>query len=432
MLEAPVGDSSLRLTPPRADSTIALELSKADQHSEKPLDGLRVLDFTRVLSGPYCTLLLSDLGADVIKVERIDGGDETRAWGPPFLDAKAGIATYFAALNRGKRSLAVDLNQQRGRELVATLATRCDVVVENFRPGVAQSLSIDHGTLAARNPAIVSCSINGFGSRGPFAEMAATEIVVEALSGLMEITGTVDGPPVRFGVAMVDIATGLTASTKILAALMRARSSGTGTHLEVPLYSVAIAALGTSIAAFTATGVEPKRWGSHHPSICPYGGFPTNNGFLITGVISDDAWPQFCEALQLPELATDPELVTNAQRVARRQRLEARIGAQTELQSTEYWLERLHQRRLLGAPVRGVGQAVGDELIESMGLLHPLERYPQVMVPGLDGTTVAAWVPQLGEHSAQILRELLGLGPAEIAGLTAAGVVASAAETIGV
>ncbi len=385
-----------------------------------------------MLAGPYCTLLLADLGADVIKVERIDGGDETRAWGPPFLDATGEIATYFAALNRGKRSLAVDLNQRSGRDLVGDLGARCDVVVENFRPGVAARLGIDHDTLAAKNPTIVSCSINGFGSSGPFAELAATEIVVEALSGLMEITGTIDGPPVRFGVAMVDIATGLTASTKILAALMRARSNGTGTHLEVPLYSVAIAALGTSIAAYTATGVEPNRWGSHHPSICPYGGFPTADGFLITGVISDDAWPQFCEALQLPELATDPDLATNAQRVARRQAVEARIGAQTALQSIEYWLERLHQRRLLGAPVRGVGQAVGDELMKSMGLLHPLERYPQVMVPGLDGATAAAWVPQLGEHSAQILSELLGHGTAEIARLFAAGVVASAAETIGV
>jgi crotonobetainyl-CoA:carnitine CoA-transferase CaiB-like acyl-CoA transferase len=391
---------------------------------------MRVLDFTRVLSGPYCTLLLSDLGADVIKVERIEGGDETRGWGPPFLEGEEGIATYFAALNRGKRSLAVDLNQAGGRELVAALATTSDVVVENFRPGVAERLGVDHGSLVARNPAIVSCSINGFGSHGPFAEVAATEIVIEALSGLMEITGTPEGPPVRFGVAMVDIATGLTASTKILAALLRARSSGKGCHLEVPLYSVAMAALGTSIAAYTATGVEPTRWGSHHPSICPYGGFPTEDGFLITGVISDEAWPIFCEALELPELGADVQLATNAQRVARRQLVEARIAATTARRTTAHWLDRLHQRRLLGAQVRRVGEAVSDELIRSMGLLLPVEGFPRVLVPSLDGRNAASSVPGLGEHSEQVLSGLLGLGSDEVATLVAAGVVASAAETL--
>jgi crotonobetainyl-CoA:carnitine CoA-transferase CaiB-like acyl-CoA transferase len=387
------------------------------------LAGVRILDFTRVLAGPYCTLLLADLGADVVKVEKIEGGDETRAWGPPFLGGGSDTSTYFAALNRGKRSLAVDLTRPDGRELIASLAVQADAVVENFRPGVAERLGIDHDTLATRNAALVSCSINGFGSTGPYAEMAATEIVIEALSGLMEITGAVDGPPVRFGVAMVDIAAGLTASTKILAALMGARSSGRGVHLEVPLYAVAMGALGTLAASYTATGVEPTRWGSHHPTICPYGGFPTADGFLITGVIGDEAWPSFCEALELPELARIEEYATNAQRVTRRTELEATIAAGTARRTTAEWLERLRDRRLLGAPVRRVGEAVSDELARTMNVLVPLESFPHVRVPRLDGSDVDARVPRLGEHTSEILSGMLHLDQARVDALTRAGVV---------
>ena len=211
-----------------------------------PLAGLRVLDFTRILSGPYATMLLADLGAEVVKVERPGGGDDTRSWGPPFLD---GMSTYFAAVNRGKRSVAIDLQRRRGRELAARLAASSDILIENFRPGVSKRLGLDFETLAGANPRLVYASINGFGSHGPRALDAGTEVIVEAETGLMAMMGTPDGPPVRFGVAMVDIATGMALVSGVLAALLERERSGRGRQLEFPLYSTAFSCLATVIAS---------------------------------------------------------------------------------------------------------------------------------------------------------------------------------------
>lgn len=401
-----------------------------DSVDSLPLRGVRILDFTRILSGPYCSLLLSDLGADVIKVERSPTGDDTRAWGPPFLNEADGISTYFAALNRGKRSISLDLTTTEDQALIDQLIPKVDVVLQNFRPAVAAKLGLTYERLCALNPAVVSCAISGFGSTALYAGFPGTEIVAEAMSGLMEVTGPKDGDPVRFGIAMVDIATGLTAATRIVAALLQARNTGRGSHVECSLYATALASLGTLITSFSATGEEPRRWGSHHPSIVPYGGFRTADGHLVTGAINDAMWPSLCEALHLEELARRPDLQTNAGRVEHRREVETAIGLRCATRSTSYWLGRLHERGLLGAPIRTVGQAVEDPVTRESDLFVKLEGFPRVTVPRLDSVPAAdvvQCVPRLGEHTAEVLAEFLA--PAEWPNAAQSGTAAMPSES---
>ncbi|MDW5593027.1 CaiB/BaiF CoA-transferase family protein [Conexibacter stalactiti] len=375
-----------------------------------PLEGVRVLDFTRILSGPYCSLLLSDLGADVIKVERPRVGDDTRHWGPPYLDEEAAVSTYFAALNRGKRSIALDLTDDDDRATLDRLVERVDVVIENFRPEVAEQLGLAHERLAGINPAIVTCSVSGYGRTGPYAGLAGTEIVVEAMSGLMEVTGPADGEPVRMGIAMVDIATGLAAATRIVAALLHARESGVGAPVDVSLYATAIGALGTLVTSYSATGDQPRRWGSHHPTISPYGGFPCADGHLITGVINDARWSVFCSVIELPDLAEREQFATNALRVTHREELESAIAAQTRTRPVEHWVGRLRREGLLAAPIRTVGAAVDDAATRQMGLFVEIDGHPGVVSPRLDGVAhdgAPQTVPRLGEHQQTVLAELL-------------------------
>lgn len=394
----------------------------------RPLEGVRVLDFTRILSGPYCTLMLADMGADVIKVERSDRGDDTRSWGPPFLDEPT-VSTYFASLNRGKRSVAINFRAPGSGALLGRLASASDVVIENFRPGVAEQVGLDYSTLSSRNRRIVVCSISGYGRSGPYADFPGTEIVVEGMSGLMDITGPSDGDPVRFGIAMVDIATGLTAATRIVASLLHARQAGIGTFIECSLYGTALAALGTLITSYSQTKEEPRRWGSHHPSVVPYGAFPTADGHLITGVINDATWRVFCEALELSELSERPDYSSNAGRVEGREELEAAIGVKTATRPTGYWLERLRDRNLLAAPVRTVGEAITDPATLDMGLFVPIAAHPGVVSPRLDGVAGSKSeqpVPLLGEHTREVLSELLEMSDAEFNALVSEGIIFSA------
>jgi len=375
--------------------------------STSPLAGVTVLDFTRILSGPYCTLLLADQGAEVIKVEAPDGGDDTRRWGPPFL--ADGSSAYFAALNRGKKSIVVDLRLPAGRARIHALVRRVDVVVENFRPGVAERLGIDFSTLSGLNPRLVVCSISGYGLDSGYSHLPGTEIIIEAMSGAMHVTGDPDGEPVRFGPAMIDIATGLTAATKITAALLRARETGEGAHVTSSLYATALASLSTLITSYGVDGVEPRRWGSHHPSIAPYGGFPTADGNLVTGAINDRTWTTFVAVLGLE---VEAGWATNPGRVADRDRLNERIAAITRTRTTGEWVDLLNEHGLLVAPIRTVGQAVDDPVTQSMNLLVPLDGESTVSAPRLDGEPAGDGTPQhvpaIGEHTDEILGGLAG------------------------
>ncbi len=395
---------------------------------ERPLSGVRVADFSRILAGPYFALLLQDMGAEVIKIERADRGDDTRGWAPS-LEAPPGeprISTYFAALNRGKQSVAIDFRRPGARELTQRLAAACDIVVENFRPGVAVDMGIDYAGLSGLSPRVVCCSISGYGNAGELAHLPGTEIVVEGMSGLMAVTGPADGEPARFGVALIDITTGLTGAVRTLGALLEARATGVGGQVDVSLYGTALGVLGTLVADYTRTGAEPRRWGSHHPSLVPYGGFPTADGHLITGVLNDAMWEPLCEALEAPELAAREEWRTMRGRVAGRAELEPLFGEATRRRTTAFWLERLSARGLLAAPIRGVGEAVADAATQATGLLVALEGHAGVVATRLDSVARPGSVepvPRLGEHTHEVLRRVLGLADDELALLAEAGVI---------
>ncbi|MGV9864063.1 CaiB/BaiF CoA transferase family protein [Rhodococcus koreensis] len=408
------------------DTTPTLTGHQNEPTAALPLLGVRVLDFTRILSGPYCTLFLAEMGAEVIKIERPEVGDDTRAWGPPFLDEHDDISTYFAALNRGKASVALDITTDRGREIVRKLAAKCDVVIENFRPGVAERYGLDYLSLSAANPTIVTCAISGFGRGGAYANLPGTEIVVEGMSGLMSVTGPREGEPVRFGIAMTDIATGLTAACRIVAALGLARQTGTGSHVECSLYDTAVGVLGTLVASTSISGEVPGRWGSHHPSIVPYGGFPTIDGDVITGAVNDRMWPKLCTTIGATALLEDPELSTNSGRVRNRGRVEAGIAAATGTFKTEELVELLLAEGLLAAPIRTVADMVADPATRELGLFTSTEGHPDLVTsrvtgPGVDAGSGA--VPQLGHDTARILTRYANVAPAELATLSEAGVI---------
>ena len=393
--------------------------------AERPLEGVRILDFTRVLAGPYATLLLQDMGAEVIKVEDPGAGDDTRVWGPPFLPGRPDASAYFGSLNRGKLSIGLDLRRPESQEVVAALARSCHVAIQNFRPSTAVQLGVDPATLRHANPRLVTCSISGFGDSGPYGDLPGTEIVVEAMSGVMSVTGPPDGEPARFGVAMVDIATGLTAVTRILAALVRAGTSGVGAHVEASLYATAVGVLGTLITSYSATGEVPSRWGSHHPSLCPYGGFRTADGHLITGVINDRSWPELCDALGLDDLAGEERLRTNAGRVAARDEVEAAIHDRLRTRTTAYWVDLLRARGLLAAPVRTVAEAVDDPGMRALDLLVELEDGEGIWSPRLHGLAhpdEQASVARLGADTVEVLARVGSLEPERITDLLEGGV----------
>jgi crotonobetainyl-CoA:carnitine CoA-transferase CaiB-like acyl-CoA transferase len=389
---------------------------------EGPLTGTVVLDFTRILAGPYATMLLADLGAEVIKLERPVVGDDTRNWGPPFHGASS---TYFAAINRGKRSVAIALGSVRGRELARALAERADVVVENFRPGVMERLGLGHDDLEARNPGLVFATINGFGSRGPKARDAGTEVIVEAESGLMAMMGVPDGPPVRFGVAMVDISTGIALVAGVLASLLERTGTGRGRRLEFPLYATAISVLGTVI---TSASVDPSsqvgRWGSGHPSIVPYAAFAASDGFVVLGAINDEMWRRLVDALELEELRDDARAATNAERVRHRGLIEDAVARAVANRQTADLERRLHDRRVLVAPVRSPIDAIDAPQVAALDLIERVDglRLARTPLAQFTGTPLAV-APALGADTRAVLTGRLGLDDEELNVLVADGVL---------
>lgn len=371
-----------------------------------PLSGVRVLDLTRILAGPFATLMLADLGADVVKIEHPDTGDDTRLWGPPFLQS-SDASTYFSSLNRGKRSVALDLSSGSNRQRLYEALPGFDVVVDNFRPGVADKLGVGPATLKAFNPELVTASIRGFPHGHSLEFQPGTEIIVEALSGLMQVTGSPDGPPTRFGIAMVDIATGLTTATRILAELFAARNGSQAEHVEVSLYQTATASLGTLITSYTSAGIEPGRWGSRHPTICPYGAFQCRDGYIVTGALNDRSWQVLCRVLGLEVLAANDELRTNSGRVRNRDAIESAIEERTRAHSRHGLLNELRVAGLLAAPVRHVGEAVREDLQSTPGMFVALEGADGAVSPRLDGrmsrATQVQSVPRLGEHTENAL-----------------------------
>lgn len=370
----------------------------------RPLEGVRVLDLTRVLAGPYATMSLAELGADVIKVEMPGVGDETRIWGPPFVDTSS---AYFHAVNRGKRSIALDLTTEAGRATVDQLLASSDVVVENFRPGVPERLGLAASDVMARHPHLVYASITGFGRTGPMAAEAGTEVIVEAESGLMSITGAPGGEPVRFGVAMVDIATGLTMINGVLAALLERTRTGRGRRIDVSLYATALSSLGTVIASASAGGGAPRSWGSAHPSIVPYRAFRATDGHVVLGATNDAMFQRLVAALELAEQLGGDEWAGNADRVAGRDRLESFVQAAVGRLAVDEVLARLRAHRVLVAPVLSPDEAARSEQARALGVVVDEGGVLVTRGPLVAGRPDALGpAPGLGEHTDEILAEL--------------------------
>jgi len=387
-----------------------------------PLEGCTVLDFTRILSGPYATMLLADLGADVVKIERPGQGDDTRSWGPPFWN---GMSTYFAAVNRGKRSVAVDLASTAGRAAVQALAAGADVLVENFRPGVMERLGLSYDSLRELNPGLIYASINGFGSAGPKAHEPGTEVIVEAETGLMAMMGAEDGPPARFGVAMVDIATGMVLVNGVLAALLDCTRSGRGRQIEFPLYSTAFSVLGTVIASASIDAASQQgRWGSGHPSIVPYSAFQADDGYVVLGAINPVMWERLCVALGLEDLRLDTRSRDNAARVRNRSFVEAAVGRAVVTRTVGDLVRALGESGVLVAPVRAAAEAIVDPQVDELGLVDIDNgvRFTRTPLSQFNGNALSR-APQLGEHTRDVLVGLGGLDEEAVGDLVAAGVV---------
>jgi crotonobetainyl-CoA:carnitine CoA-transferase CaiB-like acyl-CoA transferase len=338
-------------------------VNAADDAPAGVLDGVKVLDFSRVLAGPFATMMLGDLGAEVIKVERPDGGDETRSWGPPF-DA-SGQATYFLSVNRNKRSVVLDLKDDADLERARGLALGADVLVENFRPGLMADLGLAYEDLESANQGLVYCSITGFGP-GEGARLPGYDLLVQALGGLMSITGEADGAPQKVGVAVVDILTGLFATSGILAALRHRDHSGRGQKVEVSLLASLLAALVNQASAYTAAGVVPHRMGNAHPSITPYELYDAGDGQLVIAVGNDRQFRALCETVGRPELAEDARFATNKDRVANRETLRGELESSLKSNPASHWSEALTDARVPAGPVNDVGAAF--ELARELGL----------------------------------------------------------------
>jgi formyl-CoA transferase len=402
------------------------------------LSHLKVLDLSRVLAGPWCTQILADMGADVIKVERPGAGDDTRHWGPPFLKDADGNdtrhASYFTACNRNKRSITIDMATSEGQALIRTMALQSDIVVENFKVGGLSHYGLDYASLKVLNPRLIYCSITGFGQDGPYAERAGYDLMVQAMSGMMSITGKPDGEPMRVGVALIDLFTGVYASSAILAALEVRNRTGAGQHIDMALLDVGMAILANQAAGFLNTGDVPMRQGNSHPSLAPYQDFETRDGAMLLAVGNDGQFARFCDAAGHPEWSADPRFSMGFDRVKNRDVLIPMMQAVTRTRTTAEWIATLEHRAVPCGPINTIGQAFADEQVQARGLkvTQSTSEQARAQTAVQEIATVASPMrlmdtppvfrnapPALGEHTLEVLKEM-GLDAERIAALRAA------------
>ena len=376
-----------------------------------PLHGIRILDLTRVVAGPYSTMVLGDLGADVIKVERPDTGDDCRSWGPPF---RGGTSTYFLGLNRNKRSVAIDLTMPSGAEAVRRIAAQSDVVIESFRPGVMDRLGLGYEKLRADNDGLIYCAISAFGQSGPYRDRAGYDVMVSALGGLMSVTGTPGGQPVKVGVALLDVATGMNAALGVLAALHERMKTGKGQRVDTSLLATQLAILINAASGYLLAGEVLKPHGTAHSSIVPYQAFEASDGWVMIGAANDKLFRALAAALGHPHWADDPRFATNAARVANRAELIPLIEVGIRNEAVETWVRALSGAGVAAAPVNRIDQVFADEHVTATGMVtsidHPIAGALDVVAPAIQFSRTPASVrlppPELGEHTDEVLRAL--------------------------
>ncbi len=376
----------------------------------QPLSGIRVLDMSRVLAGPYCTMMLGDLGADVIKVESPEG-DDTRRWGPPY---KGGESAYYLCCNRNKRSIVLDLDAEEGRAAARQLASRSQVLVENFRTGAMEKWGLGYEQLAPDNPGLVYCSISGYGRTGPLSHLPGYDFVMQGVGGVMSFTGEPDGPPQKVGVAIVDLTAGMFALSAILAALRVRDLTGMGQHIDISLLDSHLAWLANVAGNYLVSGEVPPRYGNAHPNIVPYQAFATLDGWLVVAVGNERQWVRLCEALSRPDLPADPRFATNPARVQNRLALVPLLEAIFAGRTPAEWLSLLEMADVPAGPVNNVAQALSHPQVAARAMLqevsHPgIGTVKMVASPlKLSNTppTISRHPPLLGEHTQEILEEL--------------------------
>lgn len=407
-----------------------------DGRPGRALEGIKVLDLSRVLAGPWSTQILADLGADVLKVELPGKGDDTRGWGPPFLTLPDGSddpqeSAYYLCCNRNKRSAAIDLANPEGAALIRRLAAEADILVENFKVGGLVKYGLDYASIRAINPRIVYCSITGFGQTGPYADRPGYDFVAQGMGAFMSITGEEHGGPLRAGVAMADLSTGMYATVSILAALRHAERTREGQQIDVSLLDTQIAMLANQGSNWLVGGVNPGRLGNRHPTVVPYKTFEVADGTIIIAIGNDGQFRAFCHEMGRPELAADPRFVTGRQRLINREEIEAIVQEIVRDMPGGPLIERLVAANVPAGPVNTIRDIYADPFIAARGVVHRFTRedgveIPTVAFPGKFSATPTDYrhrPPQIGEHSRELLGDWLGMSDAEFAGLEEKGAV---------
>jgi len=395
----------------------------------KPLEGLRVLDLSRVVSGPFCSRLLADLGAEVIKIEEPLQGDDSRAFGPPFV---GGESAYFLSVNRNKRSCAINLKEPEGVQLVQSLAARCDVLLENFRPGTLARLGLNHQVLRLANPLLVSCSISGFGHTGPDSQRPGYDLIIQGESGVMDITGDTDGLPTKIGTSMADLVTGQFASQAITAALLERTRTGCGRHVEISMLDCMASLLTFNAGIYFTTGESPRRRGNSHATIAPYETFRASDGWLNIGVANDKFWQLFCGVIEQPDLAADARYAKAVDRVRLQTELVPIVAEIVAKKPRRHWIERLRAAGVPYGDIRSVGEVCEAEQLTSRGMVIEMAHRTAGVVRNIDSPfrfddrndDQHKAPPLLGEDTREVLIELLDMPAEQLDALSARGVIA--------
>tara|TARA_R110002110_G_scaffold66224_6_gene181645 strand:- start:87 stop:1310 length:1224 start_codon:yes stop_codon:yes gene_type:complete len=398
--------------------------------SPGPLDGLRIFDLSRILAGPTCTQYLADLGADVIKIERPGVGDDTRKWGPPYLKDQNGEesneSAYYLCANRNKRSVAIDVSKPEGQALARRIIAKCDILTENYKTGGLAKYGLGYDQLKDEFPSLVYCSITGFGQTGPYAERAGYDFLAQGMGGIMSLTGEIDGDPMKVGVGIADIMCGMYASTAILAALRHRDRTGEGQHIDLSLLETQLAWLTNEGMNYLISGEAPKRRGNAHPNIVPYEVFPTSDGYFILACGNDRQFQSLCDLAGRPDISADERFATNPARIKYRETLIPLLRQIFVGQNTAFWLEGLEKRKVPAAPVNDLPGAFADPHLRARGMVTEIQHeglgvsYPVISNPVKMSRTPPTYrrgAPLLGQHTEEVIRELLDADEEELANL---------------